>query len=169
MITVVGMGRKADDLTLAGAEAIRAADVVVVKSALTHAAEAVGKIRQDAVYCDDLYQSAQNFDQLNEQISAPPALLQGQGGFLRGGRRQGTTPRRQCLTTPPPCGGVGLQTAVMPQRAGTRIYTAAEFCEEKYPLPFAHRHKEHRRQIHGKRRTTQAFRGVRLRYADAVL
>ena len=68
MITVVGMGRKADDLTLAGAEAIRAADVVVVKSALTHAAEAVGKIRQDAVYCDDLYQSAQNFDQLNEQI-----------------------------------------------------------------------------------------------------
>ena len=37
MITVVGMGRKSTDLTTEGAKAVREADVVVVKSALTHA------------------------------------------------------------------------------------------------------------------------------------
>lgn len=108
MITVVGMGRKADDLTLAGAEAIRAADVVVVKSALTHAAEAVGKIRQDAVYCDDLYQSAQNFDQLNEQIVRRLRSYKGKVAFAWWATA-GTTPRRQCLTTPPPCAAWGCK------------------------------------------------------------
>lgn len=134
MITVVGMGRKADDLTLAGAEAIRAADVVVVKSALTHAAEAVGKIRQDAVYCDDLYQSAQNFDQLNEQIVRRLRSYKGKVAFCVVGDGRDDTTAAMLDDAATVC-GVGLQTAVMPQRAGTRIYTAAEFCEEKYPLP----------------------------------
>ncbi|MCH5152306.1 MAG: hypothetical protein J1F65_06645, partial [Clostridiales bacterium] len=68
MITVVGMGRKCGDLTLDGKAAIVDADVVVVKSAKTHAAETVATIRSDAVYCDDLYESADNFDNLNEAI-----------------------------------------------------------------------------------------------------
>ena len=37
MITVVGMGRKSGDLTADGREAIQKADVVIVKSQLTHA------------------------------------------------------------------------------------------------------------------------------------
>ena len=134
MITVVGMGRKADDLTLAGAEAIRAADVVVVKSALTHAAEAVDKIRQDAVYCDDLYQSAQNFDQLNEQIVRRLRSYKGKVAFCVVGDGRDDTTAAMLDDAATVC-GVGLQTAVMPQQAGARIYTAAEFCEEKYPLP----------------------------------
>ncbi|MCH5151967.1 MAG: nucleoside triphosphate pyrophosphohydrolase [Clostridiales bacterium] len=70
MITVVGMGRKSGDLTLDGKLAIENADVVVVKSARTHAAETVAAIRNDAVFCDDLYEQADDFDILNEAIIA---------------------------------------------------------------------------------------------------
>ncbi len=68
MITVVGMGTKEGDLTLDGKAAIESADVVVVKSAKTHAASAVAAIRDDAVYCDDLYEQSSNFDALNAAI-----------------------------------------------------------------------------------------------------
>lgn len=68
MITVVGMGRGKDDLTAGGARAIVQADVVVVKSKLTHVAKTVATIRKDAVFCDDLYKQAENFDQLNNLI-----------------------------------------------------------------------------------------------------
>ncbi len=68
MITVVGMGRKQGDLTLDGKRTIEQADVVVVKSAKTHAAQTVAQLRSDAVYCDDLYDSAADFDALNDAI-----------------------------------------------------------------------------------------------------
>ena len=70
MITVVGMGRKQGDLTMDGRSAIEKADVVVVKSARTHAADTVAAIGRDAIYCDDLYDAADNFDSLNEAIVA---------------------------------------------------------------------------------------------------
>ena len=70
MITVVGMGRKPGDLTMDGRSAIQGADVVVVKSERTHVAETVLSIRSDALYCDDLYDQADNFDSLNEKIIA---------------------------------------------------------------------------------------------------
>ncbi|MCM1533325.1 MAG: nucleoside triphosphate pyrophosphohydrolase [Corallococcus sp.] len=54
MITVIGMGRKEGDLTLDGMNAIKEADVVVVKSRNTHAAKTAEKLRADVVYCDDL-------------------------------------------------------------------------------------------------------------------
>ena len=68
MITVVGMGRSSGDLTMDGKSAIENADVVVVKSARTHAAETVLNIRADAIYCDDLYETASDFDSLNQAI-----------------------------------------------------------------------------------------------------
>lgn len=68
MITVVGMGRKKGDLTLDGAEAIRLADVVVVRSELTHAWQTACEIRSDAVSCDELYGEAQDFDELNRRV-----------------------------------------------------------------------------------------------------
>ena len=68
MITVVGMGRKSGDLTMDGKSAIESADVVVVKSVRTHAAETVLNIRADAIYCDDLYETASDFDSLNQAI-----------------------------------------------------------------------------------------------------
>ncbi len=52
-----------------GKSAIERADVVVVKSAKTHAAKAVAVIRDDAVYCDDLYDQATDFDALNVSIA----------------------------------------------------------------------------------------------------
>ncbi len=70
MITVVGMGRKSGDLTADGRDAILRADSVVVKSAKTHVAATVAELRDDAVYCDDLYESAANFDELNLAIAA---------------------------------------------------------------------------------------------------
>ena len=70
MITVVGMGRKSGDLTMDGKSAIEAADVVVVKSVKTHMADTVAAIRNDAIYCDDLYEQADNFDSLNQAIIA---------------------------------------------------------------------------------------------------
>ena len=70
MITVVGMGRRSGDLTMDGKSVIENADVVVVKSQRTHAAETVLNIRTDAVYCDDLYEQADNFDSLNQAIIA---------------------------------------------------------------------------------------------------
>lgn len=68
MITVVGMGNKSDDLTMLGAHAIKSAQVVVVKSALTHMKKTVESIRDDALYCDFLYESAVDFDELNAKI-----------------------------------------------------------------------------------------------------
>ena len=70
MITVVGMGRSSGDLTIDGKSAIERADVVVVKSARTHMADTVKAIRHDAIYCDDLYEQATDFDALNEAIIA---------------------------------------------------------------------------------------------------
>ena len=68
MITVVGLGRKVGDLTLDGKSAIESADVVVVKSVRTHASDVVATIRNDAIYCDDLYEQANDFDSLNQAI-----------------------------------------------------------------------------------------------------
>lgn len=136
MITVVGMGRNAKDLTLLGAEAIKNADVVVVKSQLTHAAEAVGKIRNDAVYCDDLYVQSADFDSLNNSIVQ---RLQSFGNrkvafCVVGDGTDDTT--AQCLSKVEVIYGVSLQSAVMPQNcAGVRIYTAQEICAEEYVLP----------------------------------
>lgn len=68
MITVVGMGRKKGDLTLDGLQAIKAADVVVVKSHYTHVAETVMEFRDDVIFCDDVVNEAQDFDELNLAI-----------------------------------------------------------------------------------------------------
>ncbi len=134
MITVVGMGRNVDDVTLAGVEAITNADVVVVKSRLTHVAEAVAKIRDDAIFCDDLYEQATDFDNLNNLIVA---RLQSFGNkkvaFCVVGDGADDTTVQQ-LHNAKFVYGVGLQTNVMPN-GDVRIYTAQEFCAEKYVLP----------------------------------
>ena len=68
MITVVGMGNKSEDLTQLGAQTIKNAQVVVVKSALTHMKNTVESIRNDALYCDFIYETAEDFDELNGKI-----------------------------------------------------------------------------------------------------
>lgn len=135
MITVVGMGRNVDDVTLSGVEAIKNADVVVVKSRLTHAAEAVAKIRNDAIFCDDLYENAEDFDQLNQQIAE---RLQSFGKrkvafCVVGDGADDTT--AQILPSAKFVHGVGLYSAAMPCEGGVRVYTAQEFCNEKHILP----------------------------------
>lgn len=135
MITIVGMGRNAGDMTQNGREAIASADVVVVKSRLTHAAQAVAEIRGDAVFCDDLFETAADFDSLNASIVG---RLRSFGGkkvvfCVVGDGVDDTT--AQLLPESKLVCGVGLHTPVMPKCGGVRVYTAAEFCSEKYVLP----------------------------------
>lgn len=135
MITVIGMGRNVGDVTINGAETIRSADVVVVKSKQTHAAEAVAKIRADAVYCDDLYEQSQDFDELNNAIVK---RLQSFGkqkvAFCVVGDGKDDTAAQLLPDAQFVC-GVGLQSAVVPNGGAVRVYTAQEFCAEEYVLP----------------------------------
>ena len=140
MITVVGMGRKLGDLTLDGKTAIEQADVVVVKSQHTHAAETVATIRNDAVYCDDLYESATDFDTLNDAIIT---RLKGFGkknvAFCVVGEGADDTTVQKLSGAKKIVAGVSLQSAVLGcnMPAGTVIYTAQDLCATKniYPQP----------------------------------
>ena len=137
MITVVGMGRKRGDLTVDGKAAIESADVVVVKSARTHAAEPVAEIRADAVYCDDLYEQASDFDSLNDAIAK---RLKSFGSkkvvfCVVGDGADDTTVQK--LNGVKVVHGVSLQSAVVGNSmpAGTVIYTAQDLCAASYILP----------------------------------
>ena len=137
MITVIGMGRNKGDLTMSGREAIINADVVVVKSRLTHAAEVVAEIRNDAIFCDDLYESAQDFDELNNLIAQ---RLQSFGkqkvAFCVVGNGKDDTAAELIKNAQFVC-GVGLETAVAPVGCPIRTYTAQELANEEYVLPVA--------------------------------
>ena len=137
MITVVGMGRKCGDLTADGRAAIEQADVVVVKSCHTHAAEAVAAIRSDAVYCDDLYEEASDFDSLNDAIVL---RLKSFGNkkvafCVVGEGADDTTVHK--LSGVKIVHGVSLQSAVLGtgMPAGTVIYTAQDLCNVATVLP----------------------------------
>lgn len=69
MITVVGMGRKKGDLTLDGVQAIKTADVAVVKSSLSHVADTVKKYAKNVVFCDGIVKGAGGVDELNKAIA----------------------------------------------------------------------------------------------------
>ena len=137
MITVVGMGRRCGDLTADGRAVIEGADVVVVKSQRTHAAEAVAAIRSDAVYCDDLYEVASDFDGLND------AIIDRLNGFGKkkvafcvvGEGADDTTVQK--LDGVKIVAGVSLQSQVLGSSmpAGTVVYTAQDLCAARYVFP----------------------------------
>ena len=137
MITVVGMGRRCGDLTMDGKAAIESADVVVVKSAHTHAAEAVAAIRSDAVYCDDLYEGALDFDSLNDAIANRlNSFGRKKVAFcVVGEGADDTTVQR--LGNVKVVHGVSLQSQVLGSNmpAGTVIYTAQDLCSQSRVLP----------------------------------
>ena len=137
MITVVGMGRKVGDLTLDGRAAIEQADVVVVKSARTHVADAVATIRSDAVYCDDLYDGAQDFDSLNEAIAKRlRSFGKKKVAFCVVGEGADDT-TVQKLNGAKIVPGVSLQSAVLGGNmpAATVIYTAQDLCAATHVFP----------------------------------
>ena len=68
MITIVGMGYGKNDLTLAGAEAIRNADKVYARSAKCASSAYFVSEGIECTYFDDLYEKAVDFDTLNEDI-----------------------------------------------------------------------------------------------------
>ena len=130
MITVVGMGRKCGDLTLDGRATIENADVVVVKSQRTHVAEAVAAIRGDAIYCDDLYETAVDFDSLNDEIvKRLKSFGKKKVAFCVVGEGADDT-TVQKLGGVKIIAGVSLQSAVLGGNmpAGTVIYTAQDLC-----------------------------------------
>ena len=141
MITVVGMGRKSGDLTLDGRAAIENANVVVVKSARTHAAETVAAIRSDAIYCDDLYEQAEDFDSLNEVIvNRLKSFGNKKVAFCVVGEGADDTTVQQ-LKNVKIVAGVGLHSAVVADGLlpSTMIYTAQDLvmtpCVRVLPLP----------------------------------
>ena len=137
MITVVGTGREVGDLTFSGAEAIKRADIVVVKSEKTHTYKAVQSIRQDVVTCDDLYVSAQDFDGLNEAIAN---RLNSYGDknvafcVVGQGSDDTTVPY---LDGAKIVAGVSVGSAAVGGKLlpGTTVYTAADFLAASHILP----------------------------------
>ncbi len=129
MITVVGMGTKKGDLTMEGLQTIKNADVVVVKSALTHIAKTVEEIRQDAIFCDDIYQSAENFDELNTQIEQRLASFNGKVAFCVVGEGNDDSTVQQLKVSYNVVSGVGLHLSAVGGgiAEGTRIFNAHSF------------------------------------------
>ena len=66
MIKAIGMGVQTGDITQSGVEAIQCADVVVVKTALTATYPFFKKIEH--ITLDSLFESAEDFDKLNDSI-----------------------------------------------------------------------------------------------------
>lgn len=69
MITVVGLGIKESDITLSGVEAIRDAEIVVVKTALTPTYNYFLKNGIKTVLLDDFYDNAEDFASLDQKIA----------------------------------------------------------------------------------------------------
>ena len=67
-LSVVGLGYEKDHVTLQGLEEIKSADVVVLKTALTKTALTLTDRQIDFVSCDSLYDEAQDFSALDENI-----------------------------------------------------------------------------------------------------
>ena len=137
MITVVGMGRKQGDITEDGKKAIERADVVVVKSNLTHAWKAVAKIRNDALSCDEFYEQADDFDQMNKNIAD---FLQGFGDKKVAFCVVGQGPEDtvvQLLDQPEMVYGVPLYCAAVGNAlpVGCVQYVAADIVAAKRVLP----------------------------------
>ncbi len=137
MITVVGMGRKKGDLTFDGAEAIKKADVVVVRSRLTHAWSTVQSIRSDALCCDEFYETASDFDSLTKSIVD---FLQSFGNkkvvfCVVGDGSQDTA--CQLLPDCKVVSGVSLYSAVVKNHipSGCSVYTATDLLLAKRILP----------------------------------
>ncbi len=139
MITVVGMGNCQEDLTFQGAEAIKKADVVVVKSCLTHMAKTVEELNKQAIFCDDLFDQAEDFDDLNNKI------IQRLNSF--GNKKvvfcvvgDGTDDSAvQLLTDTKIIHGVSLQSGVVGWNlaSGTVVFTATDILNTThlYPQP----------------------------------
>lgn len=68
MITIVGLGYEADSLSVKGLKAIEAADKLFVLTEKTAAGAALK--RYNPVYMDDLFETAADFDALDEAIAA---------------------------------------------------------------------------------------------------
>lgn len=137
MITVIGMGRKSGDLTLDGKRAIETADVVVVKSQRTHVAQTVSEIRSDAIYCDDLYEQAEDFDSLNQAIKDRlNSFGNKKVAFCVVGEGADDTTVQQ-LKGANVITGVGLHSTVVGHNmpSSTALYTAQDLCLVSRVLP----------------------------------
>ncbi len=67
MITIVGLGREKDDITVKGLDAIKKADILFVRTLLSSAGSGLKKYKP--ISMDDLYESVEDFDDLNKCIA----------------------------------------------------------------------------------------------------
>ena len=70
MITIVGLGMEKNDLSLRGAEAIRSAKTVLLRTAQTASAESVKALGVPYASLDSVYEKSRNFDSLQKNIVA---------------------------------------------------------------------------------------------------
>ncbi|MBR2303216.1 MAG: hypothetical protein IKA42_05380 [Clostridia bacterium] len=78
-LSVVGLGYEQDHLTLQGLDEIKSADVVVLKTALTKTADTLLSRQIEFISCDSLYDEAQDFSALDENIYQFLKLQKGKG------------------------------------------------------------------------------------------
>lgn len=68
MITVVGIGYQENDLTMSGMKVISGAKKVFLRTAESKAGKSLSKLVEGVISFDYLYQSANDFDQLKQEI-----------------------------------------------------------------------------------------------------
>ncbi len=78
MITVIGLGGKADELTLEAKKVISNATTVAVKTFKTAAGKAVGA----SISMDEVFDESENFDRLDETIANKLAALEKNGDVV---------------------------------------------------------------------------------------
>ncbi|MEG1705961.1 MAG: MazG nucleotide pyrophosphohydrolase domain-containing protein, partial [Clostridia bacterium] len=80
MLTVVGMGRADGDVTLSGLRAIESADRVIIKSRSTFMTKFMQNRKIAFCDLDEIYQQAENFDELNTLIVDKLVAMSGEFG-----------------------------------------------------------------------------------------
>lgn len=84
-ICIVGLGAEKDQITLQGLEAVKAADNVVVKTALTDTVKTLDERGINYLSCDSFFDEAQDFSVLNEKIYRYLSGLDGSVAFCVNG------------------------------------------------------------------------------------
>lgn len=142
MLTVVAMGMKRDDLTIAGLDALKKADHIVIKSQRTHMAEALKKQGLSFVSCDDLYDVAEDFTQLDTLIAQRLSELDGNVVFCVVGEGSDDSTVQYLAAQKTPFSvvhGVSALQYVVPLCGtdGVRTFTAQQFvdCNDVNAIP----------------------------------
>ena len=134
MLTVVAMGLNKDDLTIKGLNVLKNADVVIVKSERTHMSETLKEHGIEYISCDDLYDKAEDFLELDKLIVKRLNQQQGNIAFciVGSGTDDSTVDYLKQHNVPfETVYGVSAEQYVNPvcDSNGVRVFTAQQFVD----------------------------------------